>query len=53
MEALMFRSRVDQALTHRRRALHKLRIGDRIGFLKEMDGAKFFLKLAREWKAKQ
>lgn len=53
MEAVMFRNRVEQALNYRRRAIHKLRIGDRIGFLKEMDGAKFFLKLAREWKVKQ
>lgn len=53
METLMLRSRVDQALTRRRRAHHKLRIGDRIGFLKEMDGAKFFLKLAREWKVRK
>lgn len=53
MEAVMLQSRVDQALSHRRRAIHKLRIGDRIGFLTEMDAAKLFIKLARQWKVKK
>ena len=53
MEKVMLQSRVDQALFFRRRALHKLRIGDRFGHRSLMEDAKFYLKIARQWKAKQ
>lgn len=50
---LMLQTRIAQALSSRRRALHKLRIGDRFGHRECMDAAFFYLKLARQWKVKQ
>jgi hypothetical protein len=51
-ERLAFQDRLDWALYFRRRAKHKLRIGDRSEHRMLMHDALFFLKLAREWKRK-
>jgi hypothetical protein len=52
IERIMLTKRVDQAMSARRFAHHKLRIGDRFGHRTEMHEALFYLKLAREWKPK-
>lgn len=52
-EAAMMQSRVNQALMHRRWAIHKLRIGDRASHRDLMLAALFFLKLARKWRSKK
>lgn len=49
---IMLHKRVEQALWARRFAHHKLRIGDRFGHRTEMQEARFFLRLARQWKPK-
>lgn len=52
-EKLAFSDRFDWALYYRRRARHKLRIGDRREHQMLMKEALFYLKLARQWKRKQ
>lgn len=52
IEKIMLVTRVEQAMKARRSALRKRRIGDRIGYLTYMDEARFYLRLAREWKRK-
>lgn len=49
---LMFDQRLEQALRERRQARHKLRIGEFADFKEHMHGARFYLRLAREWKPK-
>jgi hypothetical protein len=51
-ENLMFEERLDQALYQRRRAIHKLRIGDVADHKGFMQGARFYLRLARAWHPK-
>ena len=49
---IMLSKRISQAMSARRFAHHKLRIGDRFGHRTAMQEASFYLKLARQWKPK-
>lgn len=51
-ERVMFASRFEQSIGERKRAHHKLRMGDMIGFRGHMQGALFYMRLARQWKPK-
>ncbi len=52
-ERLAFADRYDWAVYYRRRATHKLRIGDRREHRMLMKEALFYLRLARQWKRKE
>lgn len=52
IEAIMLSKRVDQAFSARRHALHKLRIGDRLGHRWGMQDALQHIAQARQWKPK-
>ena len=51
-EKLAFRDRFDWAVYYRRRAAHRLRMGSRADHRELMHAALFYLKLARQWRAK-
>lgn len=50
IDRIMLEKRAEQAMSARRFAIHKLRIGDRFGHRTWMEDALFYLKLARQWK---
>jgi hypothetical protein len=52
-ERLAFRDRFDWAVYYRRRAIHRLRMGNRSDHRELMHAALFQLKLARQWKVKK
>lgn len=52
IDRIMLEKRAEQAMSARRFAIHKLRIGDRFGHRTWMEEALFYLKLARQWKPK-
>src|SRR5690606_39195428 len=51
-EQLGFEEWFRRAMAERRRAIHRLRMGDRLDHKERMHGALFFLRLARGWKPK-
>lgn len=51
-ETIMLRQRVDQAMSERRMARLNLRLGNRVDHKEHMHGARFYLRLARQWKPK-
>ena len=51
-EQLRFEEWFRRAMAERRRAIHRLRMGDRLDHKERMHGALFFLRLARGWKPK-
>jgi len=53
LDRVMLQSRVDEALFIRRRALHELRMGDRLGHKLTMSLVRLPLMQARAWKVKQ
>lgn len=53
IERAMLQNRVEEALFLRRRALHRLRLGDRLGHKHLMVMTRLPLLQAREWKRKQ
>ncbi len=52
LERIMRQSHVDAALFIRRRALHRLRMGDRLDHRMTMQLTRLPLKQARQWKVK-
>lgn len=52
LERVMLQNRVDEAKFIRRRALHELRMGDRLGHKLTMSLTRLPLLQARQWKAK-
>jgi hypothetical protein len=52
IERIMLQSHVDAALSIRRRALHRLRMGDRLDHRMTMKLTRLPLLQARQWKVK-
>jgi hypothetical protein len=52
IDRVMLQNRTDEALFIRRRALHQLRMGDRLGHKLTMSLTRLPLLMARSWKPK-